>query len=66
MPDVALRAPPRYLKKHGYAPNSGWDDRGEQPPLAVLQAFAAADSLPDWLLHTLQAPDVHTLNNRVW
>ena len=30
-----------------------WDEPGEQPPVTVLQAIAAAGGLPDWFYCTM-------------
>lgn len=45
---TAFRAPRRYLEKLGITNRAGGDEPGEQPPVAVLQAIAAAGGLPDW------------------
>jgi hypothetical protein len=46
---TAYRAPRRYIEKKTGIKNRRSDDQGEQPPLAVLQAMAAAGNLPDWV-----------------
>jgi len=50
---------PRYLKRKGYANRIELAWPGEQPPDGVLQAIAAADSLPDRLYPTAFLPDVN-------